>query len=913
MRAILAKLRALFAVRRDKDEFDDEIRHHIQLLTERYIRDGMSFEDAASAARRQFGNRTRLSENRNELRTFAPLETLARDLRYGLRQLRSNFSFTAIAVLCLALGIGANTAVFTLLDQLVLRLLPVKDPARLVMIWSTGPPLGYENGLRASSYPMYQDFARRASAFDYVFCRFDQQLAMSVDRSTGRVDGELVSGNYFQALGVGPALGRVFSPESDDRIYEGHPVVVLSYRYWKHRFAGDPNIIGSKILLNNYPMQVIGVAAPNFAGLDPSRSPDLWVPIQMKPLMTPAQDGLGDRRGNWIQIFARLKPGYTVASASASLQPLFHQILLRELATDPQLRQVSQYDRNRFLHRTVILETAANGYSGMRQQYSTALVLLMAMAGLILFIACANVAGLLIARAGARQKEIAVRLAIGAARRTIIRQLLIESLLLSLAGTALGILLSVLTTRALLRMLPDHGANLLLSPNPDPRILLFSILTAIATGLLFGIAPALHGTRVDVAFALKDAAASLAGTMRAVRLRKTLVTAQVALSFLLLIGAGLFARTLANLKNTRTGFQDLSHIATFQIDPAKLGYPPLRIRDFYENLARDLGAIPGVESAAYSVVPVFGGDWWGWGFAVEGHQAKHGESMQAHVNVISPGYFRTMGVPLLRGRDFDSRDRFTNRNLAQMPDVAIVNRKFAEHFFGSASPIGRHIGNQNMGGKLTVQIIGEIENSLYEGPRSGVPLQVFYSHSEAPVPLRAYFYVRTRSEPASLFAAFRRAISKLDPGLPVDDMRTLDTQLDDTLSTERLIAFLSVAFGLLATLLAALGLYGVMAFAIARRTKEIGLRIALGAPRASVLALVTREIVVLLAIGLAIGAPAAVFLSRYAQSQLFGVTPADLSIWFIALFVLCAAAAASALIPARRATSIDPIRALRYE
>ncbi len=506
----------------------------------------------------------------------------------------------------------------------------------------------------------------------------------------------------------------------------------------------------------------------------------------------------------------------------------------------------------------------------------------------------------------------AVRLAIGAGRRTLIGQLLVESLLLSLAGTGFGLVLSVEATRALLRILPD-SSTLLLRADPDLRILFFSIAVAFATGVLFGLAPALHGTRLDVAAILKDVASAASGSGRSVKLRKILVTAQVALSLLLLIGAGLFARTLFNLKNMHTGFRDIDRVATFQVDPAKLGYPALRIRNFYEDLTRELQAIPGVKSAGYAVVPIFQGTWWGWQMAVEGHRAKDGESMQAHVNVVSPGYFRTMGVPLLRGRDFDERDRSDDLNADRMPTVAIVNRKFAEHFFGEASPIGRHIGSANGKDSLSARIVGEVEDSLYEGPRDGVPRQVFFAHSEAPVPLRAYFYVRTSANPVSLFPAFRRTVAKLDLSLPVDDMMTLGTQLEDTLSTERLIAFLSVVFGALATVLAALGLYGVMAFVVSRRTREIGLRVALGAPQASVQWLVMREVIVLLGTGMAIGAPCAFWLSHYASSQLFGVQATNVWIWSASVAVLAAATALSAFVPARRASGIDPIKALRYE
>ena len=605
-------------------------------------------------------------------------------IRYALRAFRRNPVFTAVTVGSLALGIGANTAVFTLLDQLVLRLLPVKEPEQLVMIWPTEPYLGNSDGERVTSYPMYQDFQRRAQAFDFVFAKYDQQVAMSFHGSTERADGELVSGNYFQALGVRPALGRVFSPEADDRIYRGHPSVVVSYRYWVSRFAGDRKIVGKKILVNSYPMEIVGVAAAGFAGLDPAASPQLWVPIQMKPLMTPGQDELGNRRTHWVHVFARMKPGYTVQSARASLRPLFHQLLAQELQ-EPAMSRISEYDRNRFMRRTAAVETAATGYSWMRERYTTALIVLMAMAGLILLVACSNVASLLIARAVARQREIAVRLAIGASRKTMMGHLLVESMLLSVAGAALGLVLSGWATGGLLRMLPD-GDSLLLRAEPDLRILLFSIAVAIGTGLLFGLAPAVQATKLDLFAALKEAAGAVAGSGGSARLRKALVTAQVALSFLLLAGAGLFTRTLINLKNTHTGFESVGKLVTFQVDPAKLGYSVPRIRSFYEDMLRDIRTTPGVRSAAYSVVPVFQGYHWSGAFSVEGHQAKDGEDMDAYNNIVSPGYWRTMGVPLVEGRDFDNRRQVRWRQRGADAFGRYRQPEFRGAFFREAEP-----------------------------------------------------------------------------------------------------------------------------------------------------------------------------------------------------------------------------------
>jgi predicted permease len=829
------------------------------------------------------------------------------DLRIALRSLRRSPLFTVVAVASLALGIGANTAIFTLIDQLMLRLLPVAQPEQLVMIWSTGPHMGSNRGPRMASYPMYQDFQKLAPAFSSVFCRFSTAVSLSFSGQTERIDAELVSGNYFQTLGVRPAVGRVFSPEEDDRVYKGHPSVVLSHQYWVTRFGANQNVIGQKLLVDNYPMTIVGVSAPGFTGLDPARSPQIRIPIQMKPLMTPGWDDIGDRRSQWIQIFARMKPGYTVTSAKASLQPLLTQILREEL-TLPRMKDISAYNRNRFLARKIEMEPAANGYSEMRRSFSTALTVLMCMVALVLLIACFNVANLMIARAISRQKEVAVRLAVGASRWQLLRQLLIESLVLSVAGGAAGLFLSVAIIRGLLHFLPGEGATLMLRAEPDLRILAFNGALALLTGVLFGLAPALQSLKVDLWNTLKDVVGAVSGGGGSVKLRKTLVTAQVAFSFLLLVGSGLFVRTLANLKQTNAGFRAMDNLVTFQVDPALNGYSVPRVQAFYRQLLENVRATPGVKSAGFAMVPVLVGGEWDSTMSVEGHKNLDNEDNQAFMNGLSSAYFKTMGVPLVAGRDFNDHDA------GKKTTVAIVNQKFAAHFFGDKSPLGRHVGfGDGPQTKLDIEIVGVAEDSLYEGPREGVHRQVFVPFAQADYPADVAFYVRTSLDSRSMFTTLRRKVQELDSGMPVYAMKTLAAQLDETLSTERLIAVLSASFGLLATMLAALGLYGVMAFTVARRTKEIGLRMALGAPRGQVVWMVMRETLVLVAAGLAIGIPASLAVSKYVSTQLFGVKATDIASAAAALMVLAVVAAAAGLLPARRASTIDPIQALRYE
>jgi predicted permease len=826
------------------------------------------------------------------------------DLRLALRGLRRSPLFSIVAILSLALGIGANTAIFTLIDQVLLRKLPVRDPDQLVMLYQEGSHNGSNMGTRMHSYPLYQDLQQKAEPLSEVLCRRLVPASVTVDNQTERVEAEMVSGNFFTMLGVQPAAGRVFS-SNDDQVYMGHPVVVLGFDYWVSRFAANPSVVGRTIRVNNYPMTVVGVSAAGFAGIDPAQAPQIRVPIQMKPVMVPDWGWvhMDDRRTRWVQVFARLKPGYTIESAAAPLQGLFTQIRAYE-ATLPAAKDWSPYSRDRFLKGQLKVEAAAMGFSGLRNDFSTALIVLMCMVGLVLLIACANVANLLIARAFMRQREIAVRLSLGASRWRLVQQLLVESLALSFAGGVLGTLLAAGLTRSLLAFIPSEGSPLLISATPDLRILGFTFGLTCLTGIIFGLLPALRASRVDLWTTLKATVGSIAGTGGSLFLRKGLVTAQVALSFLLLFGAGLFVRSLENLKTTDTGVA-LDNLVTFQLSPALNAYTDEKTMQFYRALQDRLRASPGVKSAAFATVPILSGDEWDSTTSVEGHQAKDGEDMQACMNALSPGYFEAMQIPILEGRDFtwmDAREKST---------VAIVNRRYAEHFFPGRSAVGKHLGRG--GGpktKLDIEIIGVVADSLYEGPREGVRRQVFVPNWGKN---SAAFYVRTRSASSSAYALIRNEVKALDAAMPVYQLKTLESQLDQTLLTDRLIALLSAGFGLLATVLASVGLYGVMAFVVARRRKELGIRLALGAQPRLVIWLVMKEVLVLLAIGLAIGVPAALALGRYVSSQLYGIQGHDPWVATMTMLLLTAVSAAAGLIPAHRASRINPILALRHE
>jgi predicted permease len=833
------------------------------------------------------------------------VNALLNDLRLAIRGLFRSPLFATVAILSLALGIGANTAIFTLLDQILLRKLPVRSPDELVMLYQQGPHAGSNMGLRMHSYPIYQEYQKRAEPLGEVLCRRLIAASVTVDNQTERLEAEMVSGNYFSMLGVAPAVGRVFNSAEDDQAYQGHPVVVLGYDYWVRRFARDPGVVGRTILVNSYPMTIVGVSAAGFAGIDPARAPQIRVPILMKPAMVPEWEWvhMDDPRTRWVQVFGRLRPGQTVESAEGPLQGLFTQIRSHEM-TLPGAKDWSPYLREQFMKGRLVVEKAAMGYSSLRNDFSTPLIVLMCMVGLVLLIACANVANLLIARAFARQREIAVRLSLGASRGQLVRQLLVESLLLACAGGALGLLLSLALTRTLLAFMPSGGQPILVQPEPDARILGFTFALTLVTGIVFGLLPAMRASRPDPWTTLKDTVGSVAGTGGSLFLRKGLVAAQVALSFLLLFGAGLFVRSLDNLKATDTGVA-LDNLITFRLSPALNGYDNTRAGMFYEQVLDRLRAAPSVKAAGLAGVPILAGDEWDSTMSVEGHQAADGEDMQAFMNALSPGYFETMGIPLREGRDF------TRLDSAEKERVAIVNRRFAEHFFPGKSAVGRHIGfGSGPDTKLDIEIVGVAENTLYEGPREGVRRQVFIPSWGRN---SATFYVRAATASSSAYGVARDTVRSLDASMPVYDLKTLEGQLDETLLTDRLIALLAAGFGLLATLLASIGLYGVMAFVVARRQKELGLRLALGAEPGRVIWMVMREVLVLLGIGLAIGIPAAIGLGQFVSTQLYGIQPHDPSIAVATIVLLALVSAAAGFVPARKASRIDPILALRYE
>jgi predicted permease len=826
------------------------------------------------------------------------------DLRYAFRTLRKAPLFTSVAVLSLALGIGANTAIFTLVDQLLLQLLPVRDPQQLVLLTARGQHYGSNTGSNAISYPMYQDFRDKNEVFQGMFCRYGTSLSLTYEGRTELIQGELVSGNYFPVLGVGPALGRVFTAR-DDLIQGAHPIAVLSYGYWKTRFAADPSVIGRKIVLNGYPLTIVGVSRQGFDGVEPGYAPQLRVPMMMKHQLTDSFYSLNNRRGRFAQVFGRLKPGVTLEQAKAGLQPLFYQILSMEVR-EKDFARATEHTRQQFLKMWMDVLPAANGRSGLREQFSNPLLALMAIVALVLLIACSNVANLLIARATARQKEIAVRLALGASRRRLIVQLLEESLLLSGMGAILGIGLAIVIDQALIGFLPRGVTPLTLSATPDWRVLAFTLAISALTGLLFGLAPAVQSTRPQLSGTLKDQAGSVVGGA-SVGLRKALVVAQVSLSLLLLIAAGLFIRSLKNLQGIRPGFETRS-LLSFAVNPTLNGYKRERVLQFYRQLTERLSRTPGVNAVTLAVMPLLDGNEWDSTVTVEGYTAKEGEWVDPHMQFISPGFFQTLAIPVLLGRDFSDRDE------KGAPQVAVVNERFAKRYFAGRSPVGLHLGmGGNPGTRTDIEIVGVVKDTRYESLRDEIPYELYLPYRQVDFVQGMTVYARALGDPTAIFAAMRRAVNELDSNVPIYRMRTLDQQLDKSLMSERLLASLSGVFGLLATLLAAIGLYGVMAYMVVRRTREIGIRMALGANRGSVVWLVMREVLLLSAIGVAIGGAGAYAATRLVQKQLFGILPTDALTMALSALGIATVALVAGYLPARRATAIDPMRALRWE
>jgi predicted permease len=850
------------------------------------------------------------------------LEMVGRDFGYAVRTLRRSRGFAAVAALTLALGIGANTAIFTLLDQVLLRLLPVKNPQQLVLLTMRGHHYGSNWGSNAISYPMYRDFQDHNEVFSGMFCRFLDAASLTFAGHAERTRVELVSGTYFDVIGVGAVVGRTITPD-DDRVPNGHPVVMLSYDYWKQRFAGDPQIVGKKVLVNNHEMTIIGVAQAGFDGVELGYSTKIFVPMMMQQQIVIGNPKmLTDRRSRWVNAFGRLKPGVTETKAKASLQPFMHSMLENEVR-EAAFSHASAYDREQFLKCWIDVLPGSQGRAGLKRELSTPLWVLMATTGMVLLIACANIANLLLARATGRQKEIAVRLAMGATRGRIVSQLLIETLSLSALGGLLGLALAFWADKALMALyLPSDSTSLNISTSPDLRILLFTLGVTVLTGLVFGLAPALQATRPDVGKTLKDQAGAVVGGGHG-RLRNALVVTQVALSLLLLIGAGLFLRSLKNLSNLGPGFLP-ERLVGFNIDPSLNGYSVERLKVFYQQLTDNLATIPGVQSVGLASMRIMENNEWDSSMTAEGYTAaKPEDRAQPYMNQIGPGYFATLGVPIVAGRDFRLTDNREVQRPARAdeadderwtPTAVMINEKFARKYFAGRNPIGMHVGfGSDPGTPTQMEIIGVVKDIKYTNLRDEIPEQAFIPYMGSRYVSDMTIYLRTVGEPNQLMTSIRAKVREMDANLPIYAMRTMDEQISNSLATERMIASLSTVFGFVATVLAIIGLYGVMSYSVAQRTREIGIRMALGAEQGRVIGMVMREVLLLIAIGVAVGVPAALLLTRVIKSQLYGLEAHDPWTLGLATTLLAIVACAAGYVPAMRASRVDPMKALRYE
>jgi predicted permease len=831
---------------------------------------------------------------------------MGQDLKLALRLFSKSPAFAAIVVVTLALGTGANTAIFTLLDQVLLRALPVERPDRLVVLHAPGPDSGWrssQSAVRPLSQPMLDGLRERTPAFQGAFGHYRVPLHFGTGGEAEQVNGDMVSGTFFEVLGLRAAHGRLFTRE-DDRTPSGHPVVVLGHAFFERRFAGDASVVGRVVRVNDQPMTVVGVAPRGFQGTDVGSAIEVYVPVAMQREAQPTWGNrLGDWRSRWLVCMGRLADGVSLDEARAAANIVYKQLLEEDLA---HLDAAPEDFRSRFLQRSLVLLPGARGTSGLRDESGTPLVVLMGMVGLVLLIACANVASLLLTRASARSRETALRQALGAGRMRLVRQHLVESLVLAAAGGLLGLQLAYWLGEALIRALPFAEAARTLSAAPNLRVGLFTLAVSTLAGVGFGLAPALRAGRSGLATTLRTGETAVVGGSGQLRLRRGLVVAQVALSLLLLVGAGLFSRSLINLRALDPGFKP-ERLFAFQVEPARGGQDfPRRVATL-RRIQDELLALPGVASVSGADVALMTGSSWGNTLRIEGYEPKAEDSTNAYFNSVAPGFFETLGIPLVAGRDVAETD------VLGAPKVAVVNEVFARRFFKDDSPLGRRFGLGRRETTFDYEIVGVARDgksaSLREEPRPYV--YVPFTQDETVGGLT--YYVRSSVLADSFGAQLRAAVARVDPTLPVTDLKTMQAQIGESLFVERMVALLSAAFGLLATALAAIGLYGVMSYAVTMRTREIGLRVALGADRRAVLSLVLREVAILAVLGIAIGLPGGYGLGKLVESQLFGLSARDPLTFGVATLALVTTAFVAGLIPAVRAARVDPMTALRYE
>jgi predicted permease len=897
-RKLQLRFRVLFQKQKLDAQMDDEMRSHIELQAQENIAGGMNPEEAHYAALRQFGWVESIKDTCREQRGVSWIENLGQDVRYGSRILRRNPGFATVAVLTLALGIGANTAIFTVINTLLLRSLPVKDPGELVslsVVERDRPSYNF-------SFPLYEQFRDSSRNLSGIFAAGGSPKRRMIASGFGGTDTEFVraqevSGNFFSLLGVSAEIGRTFTA-ADDQAGNPQPVTVLSHAFWVRRFGADPSVVGKTIQFEDVPLTIVGITPPNFFGFQPGENPDLWWPMQMVPQVDRGFWGqrLKKDESSWLRLMGRVPAGVDRSQAQAQLD----QIAQRHLAQGEPVTD-----------RKIILQPGHAGYTRLRQQFRKPLLILMVAVGLVLLIACANVAGLLLARAAARQREFSVRSALGAGRLRLFRQLLAEGLLLAGLGSLLGLLVAQGGTRALLLLMDVQEHSVAFNIAPDARVLLFTIAASVVTGSIFGLAPALHSSRIDLASALNATAGGVAGNASGQRINQTLVIAQVALSLVLLIGAGLFVRTLEKLKGTDLGF-NRENVMLFDLEFTQRLDTARGASLFKEVLAR-LETSPGVRSASLSSYYLASGGVWTEDVVPEGYVTRRGEDLSAHVLAVGPRFFETLGAPVLSGRDFGLQDeRPDDSPGTNALRAAIINQAAARRYFADANPVGRHFQFREQPGPQH-EIVGVVKDVRHLSLREPAGPTIYLFSVQQPSDLGLTFVLRTDAGAGAMTSAIRGIVREIDPTVQVRNPRAMDALVNEALHRERVLAQLGGFFSLFALALACLGIYGVLSLAVVQRTREIGVRVALGAQRHDVLWLVIGRGLKLVLIGSVIGLIGAFSATRLVSGMLYGVTPTDPVTFSIVALALIVVALLAAWLPARRASKVDPMVALRYE
>jgi predicted permease len=895
--------------RQVEQDLNEEVDAYLEILTERHMARGLSREQARRTARIEFEGPEQVKEKVREIRVGAALETTLRDIAYAWRVLGRSPAFTAVVVLTLALGIGANTAIFTLINAVMLRMLPVQHPEQLVFLTdpteSGASTETTERGLRERmSYPEFEELRRHNTVFSGMVAAQNEASDLDVFPDSGsqsvKAHAQLVSGDFFHLLGIEPVLGRTFTAE-EDSVPGANPLAVISHAFWQREFAGDPGIAGRTLRIGQGVFQIVGVTPVGFRGILVGSGTDIWIPITMQEELLPGRIYLEKRDTLWIHILARLKPGMTIQRAEAATNVTFQQILQAHAAEAAPGER-----REDIFNQKIELRPGARGASTLRGQFADPLLLLMAMVGVVLLIACANIANLMLVRATGRQREIGIRLAAGAARQRLIRQLVTESLLVAALGGALGMLIASAGARVLLSVVSTGVDDLQLEISHDYRVLIFTAAVSIATGVLFGLLPAIRVTRIDLNRVLAANVRSSIGGYGRVQTGRILATAQIALSLVLLLESALFARSLRNMLTQDLGFQR-DRLLMARVDPVTAGYQGSGMTDLYERVREELRRIPGVRNVTLSQNGLFSGESRD-RISLDGSPVKDPQRLRSFWTLVGPDYFSTLGMPLLQGREITAADA------VRRAQVCVVNESFARRFFPNSSPLGHHVTNEYPTTRETYEVVGVVADAREQrpdqmrGPR-------FYANIHHPIGAvdDVTFLLNTPGEPTTVASAVRQSLQQIDRNLPVLALRTIDEQIDRRLITERLLAQLAAFFALVALLMAAIGLYGVISYSVSRRQGEIGIRMALGASAWNVLRMVLGETLGMVALGVIIGLVSALAVGRLISTRLYGVTPADPVSILTAVLVILGTAILAGHIPARRASRIDPMACLRCE